>query len=261
MEELHHRLIRIGLEALAEDFGYRLAGGYAVQAHRLVSRVSDDVDLFTPIGRAEGELPQAIARLVEAYQAAGYLVQVTQQAQVYARLHVTDPASGAQSKVELVGDLLHHPPVASDLGPVLHLDDLAAAKTGALFGRAEVRDAIDVNALLKAGYTRARLLELAAQNEAEPSLDEYESALARVQHHTDKQFAAYGLDGPAAAAIRQEFAAWQRELTDQVHAEAARIREQVESSTEQPGKRSGDPLPAPAPRPGPNPNPGSPTRR
>lgn len=68
MEDLHHRLIRIGLDALAEDFGYRLAGGYAVQAHRLASRVSDDVDLFTPIGRAEGDLPQAIARLAEAYR-------------------------------------------------------------------------------------------------------------------------------------------------------------------------------------------------
>ncbi|MCJ1676165.1 hypothetical protein MTF65_02070 [Streptomyces sp. APSN-46.1] len=71
--------------------------------------------------------------------------------------------------MELVGDLLHHPPVQSDLGPVLHLDDLAAANTGALFGRAEVRDAIDVNPLLKAGHTRARLLELAAQNEADPA--------------------------------------------------------------------------------------------
>ncbi|WP_330299050.1 nucleotidyl transferase AbiEii/AbiGii toxin family protein [Streptomyces sp. NBC_00503] len=243
MEDLHHRLIRIGLEALAEDFGYRLAGGYAVQAHHLVSRVSDDVDLFTPIERAEGELPQAIARLVEAYRTAGYLVQVTQQAQVYARLHVTDPTSGAQSKVELVGDLLHHPPVESDLGPVLHLDDLAAAKTGALFGRAEVRDAIDVNALLKVGYTRARLLELAAQNEAEPSLDEYVSALARVQHHTDKQFAAYGLGAPAADAIREEFAAWHGELTDRISADGAATRSpQGEPPTASP-TRAESPLP------------------
>ncbi|APU43439.1 nucleotidyl transferase AbiEii/AbiGii toxin family protein [Streptomyces sp. TN58] len=219
MEDLHHRLIRIGLEALAKDFGYRLAGGYAVQAHRLVSRVSDDVDLFTPIARAEGELPQAIARLVEAYESAGYKVQVTQQAQVYARLHVTDPGTGAQSKVKLVGDLLHHPPVDSDLGPVLHLDDLAAAKTGALFGRAEVRDAIDVDALLRAGYSRARLLELAALNEAEPNLSEYVSALARVEHHTDKQFAAYGIDAQVAAAIRGRFADWRRELSQAPHEE------------------------------------------
>ncbi|MCX4783462.1 nucleotidyl transferase AbiEii/AbiGii toxin family protein [Streptomyces sp. NBC_01264] len=252
MEDLHHRLIRIGLDALAEDFGYRLAGGYAVQAHRLVSRVSDDVDLFTPIGRAEGELPQAIARLVEAYQAAGYVVQVTQQAQVYARLHVTDPASGAQSKVELVGDLLHHPPVESDLGPVLHLDDLAAAKTGALFGRAEVRDAIDVKALLDAGYTRARLLDLAAQNEAEPNLDEYVSALARVGNHTDRQFAAYGLDSKAAHAIREEFTDWHRELIRLMHAEASSTNPaQAESPVEQPGKSISGPLPPSPPPPGP----------
>ncbi|MFD9354683.1 nucleotidyl transferase AbiEii/AbiGii toxin family protein [Streptomyces sp. NPDC060031] len=61
--------------------------------------------------------------------------------------------------------------------PVLHLDALAAAKTGALFGRAQVRDAIDIGVLLRAGYSRARLLELAARNEAEPNLSEYASAL------------------------------------------------------------------------------------
>ncbi|WP_190344354.1 hypothetical protein [Streptomyces venezuelae] len=144
--------------------------------------------------------------------------------------------------MELVGDLLHHPPVESDLGSVLHLDDLAAAKTGALFGRAEVRDAIDVSALLKAGYTRARLLELAAQNEAEPSLDEYASALARVQHHTDRQFAAYGLDAPSAAAIRQEFAAWHRELSDRIRAEAARnLESQADSSSTQLDKQAESP--------------------
>ncbi|MGA5029953.1 hypothetical protein ACPB8P_05195 [Streptomyces cellulosae] len=46
MDKLHRRLIRIGLDALADDFGY------AVQAHQIVKRVSDDVDLFAPIDRA-----------------------------------------------------------------------------------------------------------------------------------------------------------------------------------------------------------------
>jgi len=36
VEELHRRLIRIGLDALAEGYGYALAGGYAIQAHRIV---------------------------------------------------------------------------------------------------------------------------------------------------------------------------------------------------------------------------------
>ena len=93
-------------------------------------------------------------------------------------------------------------------------------KTGALFGRAEVRDAIDVKALRDAGYSRTRLLELAAQNEAAPNLDEYVSALARVGHHSDRQFAAYGLGTKASHAIREEFTEWHRELIDCMRAEA-----------------------------------------
>ena len=72
MEELHRRLIRIGLDALAEDYGYALAGGYAIQTHCIVNRMSDDVDLFAPIDRAADEMPGAVARLIKAYSAAGY---------------------------------------------------------------------------------------------------------------------------------------------------------------------------------------------
>jgi hypothetical protein len=39
--------------------------------------------------------------------------------------------------------------VPSELGPVLHPDDVASGKTTALAGRAEVRDAIDVDGLLR----------------------------------------------------------------------------------------------------------------
>ncbi|MFC1420827.1 nucleotidyl transferase AbiEii/AbiGii toxin family protein [Streptacidiphilus cavernicola] len=212
MDDLHQRLIRIGLDALAEDYGYALAGGYAVQAHRIVDRLSDDVDLFAPIDRATKEMPAAVARAVAAYEAAGYSVEVAQQVPTYARMNVTDPTTGHQSKVELVAEFLHHPPVSSDLGPVLHRDDVAAGKTGALFSRAEVRDAIDVDGLLKAGYSRRHLIELAAQNDA--GLDErmFADALHRVARYSDRQFAAYGLDAAAASAIREQFAAWHREL-------------------------------------------------
>ena len=68
MDNLHHRLIRIGLDALADDFGYALAGGYAVQAHHVVHRVSDDVDLFAPINRATTEMPAAAERVIAAYE-------------------------------------------------------------------------------------------------------------------------------------------------------------------------------------------------
>lgn len=212
MDEQHRRLIKIGLDALAEDFGYALAGGYAVQAHRIVDRLSDDVDLFAPIDRAAGEMPAAVAAAVAAYESAGYTVEVVQQVPTYTRMNVTDPATGTPNKVELVAEFLHHPPVDSELGPVLHRDDVAAGKTGALFSRAEVRDAIDVHGLLQSGYSREQLLELAAQNDAGFDRAMFADALRRVGRYSDKQFAAYGLAPSAAAAIREQFAHWHDQL-------------------------------------------------
>jgi len=148
-------------------------------------------------------MPAAVAPTAEA---AGYRVEVVQPVPTYTRMNVTDPATGTQNKVELVAEFLHHPPVDSDLGPVLHRDDIAAGKTGALFSRAEVRDAIDVHGLLHAGYLRERLLELAAQNDAGFDHAMFADALRRVERYSDKQFAVYGIDPPAAAAIRTQFA-------------------------------------------------------
>jgi hypothetical protein len=39
---------RIRLGSLGE-YGFALAGGYALQAHGLVQRISEDVDLFTDL--------------------------------------------------------------------------------------------------------------------------------------------------------------------------------------------------------------------
>ncbi|HEY5248777.1 MAG TPA: nucleotidyl transferase AbiEii/AbiGii toxin family protein [Dermatophilaceae bacterium] len=46
MEDLQGSTGRIGLGRLS-DYGFVLAGGYALQAHGLVERMSEDVDLFT----------------------------------------------------------------------------------------------------------------------------------------------------------------------------------------------------------------------
>lgn len=79
----------------------------------------------------------------------------------------------------------------SELGPVLHPDDVAEGKISALDGRAEVRDAIDDD-----GF--------------DPRM--FADSLARVQRHTDKQFATYGLTPAEATSLRERFAGWQRQL-------------------------------------------------
>jgi hypothetical protein len=175
--------------------------------------MSDDVDLLAPIDRAADEMPEAVARLIKAYSAAGYTVETAQQTPTYSRLNVIDPSTGSQTKVELVAEFLRHAPVPSELGPVFHRYDVAADKTGALFTRAEVRDAIDVDGLLKTGYSHERLIELATQNDAGFDRRMFANALRRVQRYTDKQYATYGLDTQAAAALRQQFNDWQQQLT------------------------------------------------
>ncbi|MFF6785805.1 hypothetical protein [Streptomyces sp. NPDC012510] len=59
MDEPHRRLIRSGLDALDADFGYALAGGYAVQAHQIVNQVSGDIDLFARPSSEPGHLRSA----------------------------------------------------------------------------------------------------------------------------------------------------------------------------------------------------------
>jgi hypothetical protein len=46
VDPFHERIATLALRA-AEPYGFCLAGGYAVQAHGLVERRSEDVDLFT----------------------------------------------------------------------------------------------------------------------------------------------------------------------------------------------------------------------
>ena len=45
MDDFQDRLVRVGLGVLG-DYGFALAGGYAHQAHQLVDRLSEDVDMF-----------------------------------------------------------------------------------------------------------------------------------------------------------------------------------------------------------------------
>ncbi|MEV7412810.1 hypothetical protein AB0O04_33805 [Streptomyces althioticus] len=160
-------------------------------------------------------MPGAAERVIADYEAAGFTVELAHQnpEHPYTRLNVADPTSGTQTMVELVAEFHHHSPVSSAFGPVLHPDDVAAGRTAALDGQAEVRDAIDNDGLLRIGYTCERLMELARQNDDGFDPRMFAGSLARIQRYTDKQFAAYGLSTAEAAPLRARFADWQRQLT------------------------------------------------
>ncbi|WP_197038620.1 nucleotidyl transferase AbiEii/AbiGii toxin family protein [Herbidospora cretacea] len=68
MDEFHERLARVALQAAA-DHGFALAGGYAVQAHGLLQRPSEDIDLFTSSIRKD--FAEGVGKIRGAYAAHG----------------------------------------------------------------------------------------------------------------------------------------------------------------------------------------------
>ena len=157
MEPRHERIAKIALGAGAR-YGLALAGGYAVSAHGMGNRPSGDVDLFTS-WQHRGEFPELKAAVIAALESAGYKASVIVSAETFTRLTLTDPADGAEEKLELSVDWRAHDPVQLAIGPVLHADDAVANKVCALFGRALPRDFLDVDAAISSGrYTREQLL-------------------------------------------------------------------------------------------------------
>jgi hypothetical protein len=99
------------------------------------------------------------------------------------------------------------------IGPVLHPDDAVANKMCALFGRAEARDFLDVDAALTSGrYSRERLLELAVNADAGFDRTMFADALGALGQITDADFDCYGHRPEDLAAMRQRFSDWRADL-------------------------------------------------
>lgn len=117
MLPFHRRLAEIGLAAIAE-FGFVLAGGYAISANGMGDRPSEDIDMFTNRSDPD-EFASAVERLREAYLASGLQVEDLRIRPTFADFHVTDPATGETSNVQLGLDFRAFPPATLDIGPCL----------------------------------------------------------------------------------------------------------------------------------------------
>lgn len=104
-------------------------------------------------------------------------------------------------------------PVRLAVGPVLHADDAVANKVCALFGRAEVRDYVDVDAILSSGrYTEDELLDLAADHD--PGFDRswFAEALSAVDRLPDRLFQPYDLSPDDTTALKARMRAWAQRI-------------------------------------------------
>ncbi len=210
MDPLHELVTRIGLAATGE-YGFALAGGYAVQAHGFLDRISEDVDLFT-VDEARAQFQEAVTAAVDAYRNEGFDVETTLAGDGFVRLLLIS-SDGRSVKVELGIDWRAHAPVTLPVGPVLHPDDAVGNKVAALYGRAEVRDFVDVEAILRSGrYTTHDLLRLAANADPGFEPEMFLLALNALDRLPDQAFAVHGLSPVRTHELRQRFKAWAAEI-------------------------------------------------
>lgn len=229
--------------AAASEHGFALAGANALVAHGLLTRPTQDVDLFSPE-------PGGPCRVLEAVRDAllneGFTVHVTQapaeNAGEFAQLHVTRASQTTQ--VDLGRDWRAHKAVALDIGPVLHLDGAVASKVTALLGRGLARDYIDVAAALDHDrYPRRRLLQLAFMRD--PGLRVLDVALAaqRLDQLPDSRFGRYKLDPDQVRNVRARFSDWPRDGDADQIAQAA--HDAAHRTEQSPAQRAAAAYPVP----------------
>lgn len=156
LTDLHRRLLA---DVLAVGGAYPLAltGGYAVQAHGLVDRLSQDLDVATENPESMEDIATAVRIGLEQR---GWQVSALETDPLSARLIVTDPTSREECEVDILKEALWRPPVHTEHGLVLSLEDVVGTKVRALSDRGLARDLIDVPATPHQGAPRAGLLRL-----------------------------------------------------------------------------------------------------
>lgn len=208
---LQLRIAQLTLPVAARH-GFALGGGHALRLHGLVRRPTAAVHLATD----EDAAVRAALGPVTAALAADGLHPVPPDAdlfegatEAYAELKVLD-GRGAGARLTLARLARLHPVVDFPLGPVLHPDDLFAAKVVALATRSEIRDYLDVGAALAAGYDKGRLLTLARQHDPGLTDDELAAALRRLDAMPDTPFLRYGVRSVEVGELRRQLSDWPR---------------------------------------------------
>lgn len=186
MPELHTRLLADVL-AIGSAYPLVLTGGYAIRAHRLVNRPSQDLDVAT-----ENPAPMAdiAATLRVGLQARGWRVQSLEIAPLSARFTVSDPITGQTCEVDILKEIFWRPVAESPYGPVLAEQDVIGTKVRAPADRGAPRDLIDVFAASQR-WTTAELEEFGRRHaRGRFEREDLQASLVGAEWTDDEAFAA-----------------------------------------------------------------------
>jgi hypothetical protein len=203
-----HRALVEAVLPVCSRYGLGVAGGYAVKAHGLVERPSEDIDFAT--GTA-APVEQVVDALADAYQAAGFAVRVLGADGRKGHLLVTFPLGGTY-RVDVLKEPLNHPVVWMEFGPVIALADAVALKMGALHDRGLPRDVLDAHGA-SSRFSRAELIAACrAALGDEFSLETLRDQLAFASTYPDEAFTRYGARPELIAEVKAWALNWSTEI-------------------------------------------------
>jgi Nucleotidyl transferase AbiEii toxin, Type IV TA system len=215
LDELHRRVATIALR-VANRYGFALGGGNALIAHGLITRPTQDVDLFT---NEEAGVEAAAGSVEAALRNAGFETEREDTADGLSEMFegmddglaewTVTASDGQQIMLQMAYFDRTRQPVTMDVGPVLSLEDVVGGKVCALAGRAEPRDYIDTAAALKR-YSIRDAIGLARR--LDPGLEDrdFADAARRLDQWGDGIFVPFGLSPADVAALREAFRDWPR---------------------------------------------------
>ncbi|MFJ7341412.1 hypothetical protein ACIQU3_14100 [Streptomyces sp. NPDC101110] len=197
------------LVTVGEGYSLLLAGSCAVLAHGLVERVGRDVDVATGHPAATEVVADAVRT---GLVGRGWLVQTLEAGALSAQFLVTDAPSGAECEVTLRKEVLWRPPVETELGPALALDDLMGTRVRDLADRGLARDLVDVHAAA-AHWSHPELEELGRRHAPDTfDLTDLQARLTGTDWLDDRAFTVHGLDASAVPGLRR----WAQEWADDI---------------------------------------------
>lgn len=206
---LQRRLLDV-IGRLPEAAGFALAGGAALIVRGTVDRRTNDLDFF--IGHADVEadtISTMVAAVERALGEAGIGSQREVVSDTFARLTVV--TEHEECRIDLAVDVRIRPVEQDPQVARVSLEELAADKILALFGRAAARDYQDV-AALRRHFSWTALFELASEKDAGFSMERFLEAVAAFDRLDADEF---DTSRAGYERLRAEVAAWPSEIRDQ----------------------------------------------
>jgi len=200
-----------GLRA-AREYGFALAGSGALIEYGIATRRTDDADWFSTMEHADS-FDKAVAAVITSLEGEGFSVLPIKRAGSFFKFGVATP-DGETVEVDMSLDWRRYNPAEIAIGPVLNIQDAAAAKVATIYSRGEARDFIDLWSIRNTRlWTDEELFAMARDRDDGIDVEQFLVMLGQIERYDDRRFSVYGLSSEEITEVRSTAIAFSQSVT------------------------------------------------